>query len=375
MKTRSLSAHYHHTTPGSSILLACVDLRTTAQKIEDLKSEMRQTSVKENISYTYKSSSSIFVRIFQSKNKLDNLLLMQVYVKLEYGDISIENARAYLHLSQYYFQRKLHFLAQAKFHAMNAHQILEQLRIQPNDDHFQENQLAYDIYFMLVQCSLNAKQREMKSSNKHILSIDKTHIEHDLNKLEKYFDKLKHFLKQSQLKKLQKEFLLLKFDSISMNLRKYNPMIFQIIEQILNLFSDNIQFQIGFYQRCGLYLINFEESESDGLMYYRKSVELADKQQLEQPSIDNKYELANAILQRNIAKIQRERLTNEIESEFQRAIQFYRQPTGETSKNVLKVIDELANYYVKIEKYQVKEKFCKFLFYIRLFLGRIECSL
>lgn len=279
---------------------------------------------------------------------------MQVYIKLEYGDISIENARAYLNLSRYYFQRKIHFLAQAKFHAMNAREILEQLQIQPNDKHFQENQLAYDIYFMLIQCSLNAKQREMKTNNKHILSIDKTHIEHDMKKLENYLDKLKIFLKQSVFKKIYKEYLFLKFDSISMNFKRYDPTVSQLIDEILNLSSNNNQ--IRFYQRCGFYLIHFEESETDGLMYFRKSVELADQQERESPSIDHKYELANAILQRNRAKIQRQRLTNEIENEFQRAIQLYRQPTGEISKNVLNVIDELANYYVKIGKYQVERE-------------------
>jgi hypothetical protein len=89
-------------------------------------------------------------------------------------------------------------------------------------------------------------------------------------------------------------------------------------------------------------------------MYYRKAVELADEQEKTKSSNEHKYQLANVILQRNIAKVKTKRFTDDLENEFQRAIQLYKQPNSEMNKNILKVIDELATFYIKIEKYQVK---------------------
>ena len=331
MKARSLSANRclpHSSTPGSAVILSCVDLRSTSQKIEDLKNE----SPEEN---------------------LQNLLLMQVYINLEYGDVSIENARAYLNLSKYYYHRKKTFLPQAKFHALSARDILEQLQIQPNDDHFRENILAYEIYLMLLQCSLNAKQRELKSKNKYILSMDKSHIKHDLKLAGKYLEKLKNLLKKNEYEKLYIEYLFIKFEIIIINSKEFNKSILEVIDQIINYLNEKNRSKIDFYQRCGLYLIHFQDYIPDGLMYLRKSVEFAEEEEKTIPSIDHKYQLANAILQRSIAKVRTDRLTDDLEKEFQRAIYFYKQPTGEINKNTLKAIDELATYYLKIEKYQV----------------------
>ena len=87
------------------------------------------------------------------------MFLCKSILSLEYGDISIENARAYLNLSKFYLNRKINFLPQANLHALNAREILEQLNIKPNDNnHLKENLLAYEIYFILIKCSLNAKQ-------------------------------------------------------------------------------------------------------------------------------------------------------------------------------------------------------------------------
>ena len=54
---------------------------------------------------------------------------MQVYTSLDYGDNSIQNARAYINLSKFYLNRKSSLLPQAKFHALNALQILKHLNI------------------------------------------------------------------------------------------------------------------------------------------------------------------------------------------------------------------------------------------------------
>jgi hypothetical protein len=284
---------------------------------------------------------------------------MQVYTNLEYGDISIENAQAYLNLSKFYFNRKINFLPQAKFHALSAREILEHLNRKPNDDNLKENFLAYEIYLILIQCSLNAKQRETKTKNKHILSIDTSHINHDLKLIKKYLDKLKHLMNTIDYEKIYIEYLLIKFDTIVMNLKEFNNSIHEIIDEILNYIekyylNDQIKRKIDLYLRCGLYFINYTETIQDGLMYYRKAVELADEQEKMKSSNDHKHQLANAILQRSIAKVRTDHLTDDLEKEFQRAIQLYKQPNEEINKNVLKVIDELATFYTKTEQYQVQ---------------------
>jgi hypothetical protein len=150
------------------------------------------------------------------------------------------------------------------------------------------------------------------------------------------------------------DYLFIKFDTIVINLKEFNKTIYEIIDEIINYLNDQIKSKIDFYLRCGLYLINFNETIQDGLMYYRKAVELADEQEKTKSSNEHKYQLANVILQRNIAKVKTKRFTDDLENEFQRAIQLYKQPNSEMNKNILKVIDELATFYIKIEKYQVK---------------------
>lgn len=280
---------------------------------------------------------------------------MQVYISLEHGDISIENARAYLNLSKFYLGQKKNFLPQAKFHALNAREILECLNIKPNDKNVKENILAYKIYLILVQCSLNAKQREIKTKNKHILSIDKTHIDHDLKLVKKYLEKLENSMKKNDYDKIYYEYLSLHFDAILMNLQEFNKLIYGIIDELeKSSFNNQIKQRIDLYLRSGIYFINFNESIQDSLTYYRKAVELADEEEKLKPSNENKYQLANTILQRNIAKVRISRFTDDLEKEFQRAIQLYKQPNNDITKNVLKVIDELATFYTKTENYQVE---------------------
>jgi hypothetical protein len=97
------------------------------------------------------------------------------------------------------------------------------------------------------------------------------------------------------------------------------------------------------------------------LVYFRKAVELAESEERRIPSKESKNQLANAILQRSIAKVRADRLTEDLEKEFQRAIQLYKQNNNEQiNKNVLNAIDELATYYIKIDKYQVKIEYKEF---------------
>jgi len=242
---------------------------------------------------------------------------MQVYTNLEYGDNSIENARAYLNLSRFYLNKRINFLPQVKLHALYARQILEELNIKPNDDDLIENLLGYDIYFILIKSSLNAKeyclQREMKTKNKHILSIDKTHIDHDIKLLEKYLEKLNNLMDKNDYDQIYMKYLFIKFDTIVIHLKEFNKSIYELIEQIIDyiekyFFNDQIKRKIEFYLRCGLYLISFDEKIQDGLRYYRKAVELADEEEKSKSSNAHKHQLAMAILQQSIAKVRTDRL-------------------------------------------------------------------
>ncbi len=208
------------------------------------------------------------------------------------------------------------------------------------------------------------KQRETKTKNKHILSIDKTHIDHDLKLIKKYLEKMNQLMNTNDYEKIYIEYLFIKFDTIVTNLKQFDNSIFELIDEIVNYIekyylNDQIKRKIDLYLRCGLYLINYNENIQECLMYYRKAVELADEQEKIKPSNEHKHQLANAILQRNIAKVRTDRLTDDLEKEFQHAIQLYKQPNEEVNKNVLKVIDELATFYTKAGKYQVEKKFIR----------------
>ncbi|CAF1259783.1 unnamed protein product [Rotaria sp. Silwood1] len=332
------------TISGTNVILAAIDLRTPKQKIEDLIKEIIET----------KDEST-------PEQYLNQLVLMQVYTSLEYGDNSIENARAYINLSKFYLNRKSNFLPQAKFHILNARQILEYLNIKPNDDNLIQNLLAYDIYLILIKCSINAKQylvqRETKIKNKHILSIDKVHIDHDLNLIKKYLEKLKHLMKLIDYEHKHMEYLFVKLDKILIDTKEFDESIYELIDQLIiyieKFFSnDQIKRKIDLYLYSGSYLINYNEHIQNGLKYYRQAVELANEQEKTKSSIKHKHQLANTILQRCIAKVRTDRLTDDLENEFQQAIQLYKESDGEVNKNVLKVIDELATFYTKAEKYQ-----------------------
>ncbi|CAF3330344.1 unnamed protein product [Rotaria sp. Silwood2] len=279
---------------ATNVILVAIDLRTPKQKIEDLQKEIIES----------KDEST-------AEQYLNQLVLMQVYTNLEYGDNSIENARAYVNLSKFYLNRKSNFLPQAKFHALNARQILEYLNIKPNDDNILQNLLAYDIYLTLTKCSINAKQyllqRELKIKNKHILSIDKVHINHDFNLIKKYLDKLKHLMKPMAYEQIHMEYLFVKFDKILFDSKEFDESIYELIDQLViyieKFFSnDQIKRTIDLYLRSGSYLIKYDENIQDGLKYYRKAIELANEQEKTKSSIKHKHQLANAILQRSIAK-------------------------------------------------------------------------
>ena len=286
-----------------------------------------------------------------------------MYTNLEYGDLSLENARAYLRLSDHYFQQKFTYLFQAKLHALNAREILDQLQIKPRNGHETENRLAFDTYLQLLRCTLSAKKylvhRQGKANNRFLLSMDISHIDHDLHLAEQYSTKLSS---QSE-----RDFVFLKFEAIVLKTEKFHPSIHQVTDAVERyLAKESLAQQIELNIRCGAYLLNFDEKKRSALNYYERAVELAEGQEARASSAEHRSQLAHALLQRSQAKVRADRATgrettvvvlfdaadfrlDETEKEFLRAMKLYQQ----SPRHALRVIDELASYYVKMEKYQV----------------------
>ncbi|UJR26960.1 hypothetical protein I4U23_008267 [Adineta vaga] len=329
--------------PESTVYYGGLDLRSTEEKLRSLEKEMELR----------KDDST-------PEEHLQALVLIQLYTSLEYGEASLENARAYLNLGKFYFEQR-NLLPQAKVHILNARQILEQMKILPKNDHLVQNLLAYEIYFLLIKYSLQARQyssqRDIKTKNKHILSIDTTHIDHDLNRIEEYLEKLQPLMSSSDYDEKYREFLLIKFDVIISNTKEFNADISEIIKSILAILDkypseEQIRQKIDIYLRSGFYFISFERNITEGLKYYKEAVELAEEQEQHAPCDVNKYQLGNALFQWGRARIRADKLTDNTERKLTRAIDIYRQVNGENDKNVLRVIDELATFYTKMEKFQ-----------------------
>ncbi|CAF3437143.1 unnamed protein product [Rotaria socialis] len=331
--------------PKSDILVPSgIDLRTAKEKIENLENGMKKR----------KDDST-------SEENLNDLVLIQLYTSLEYGIMSIENAAAYVSLSKFYLDQK-HFLPQAKEHIDKAHQILERLNIIPHDEHLNNNLLAFEIYFLLIKCSVQAKQclsqRDVKIKNsKHIKSIDTTHIDHDLSILEEYLQKLEHLMDSKNYSTKHMDYLLMKFEIAVNNLKEFDLHITNLIKIIIESIDryssdDKIKKKINIYLRAGFYFINFDDKIKEGLNYYKEAVDLAEQQEQENPSDMHKRQLANANFQWAKAKVKVDSLGDSTGQKFKRAIELYKQTNEENDRDILKVFDELATYYTKTENFQ-----------------------
>ena len=237
------------------------------------------------------------------------MVLLQVYTNLEYGDLSLENARCYLKLSEHYFHQKFTYLFQAKLHALNAREILDQLNVKPSNDHPAENSLAVEIYLQLVRCSLSAKKylarNESKPKNRYLLSMDISHIDHDLQLLEQYLQKL-----SLGNDRCRREYTFLKFEAIVPDTKKFDPSIHQVFSAIETYLSNEpINRQIELNIRSGAYLLNFDEKKRSALNYYERAVELAEQQEARASSQEHRHQLAHALLQRSQAKVRADRAT------------------------------------------------------------------
>ncbi|CAF4797736.1 unnamed protein product, partial [Rotaria sp. Silwood2] len=121
-------------------------------------------------------------------------------------------------------------------------------------------------------------------------------------------------MKPMAYEQIHMEYLFVKFDKILFDSKEFDESIYELIDQLViyieKFFSnDQIKRTIDLYLRSGSYLIKYDENIQDGLKYYRKAIELANEQEKTKSSIKHKHQLANAILQRSIAKVRTDRLT------------------------------------------------------------------
>ena len=267
-------------------------------------------------------------------------------------------------------------LPQANTHLIHARQILEQF--QPLEEHLTYNFLAFNIYLHSIKCALQAKQhlsqRDSKLKNKHVQAIDTTHVVRDLELMDEHLAKIQHLTSSKDYDQKRMEYLAIQFDLVTNNLQEFDANIHKLSEEIIEHIEkypadDLNERKINLYLRLGFYLINDERSTPKAFETYQKAVQLAE---VEQTSDLQRHQLANVLFQWGKARVRAERLTgmnshwssteiellltllDKTERKFQRAIELYRATDGELDLDGLKVIDELATFYTKLDKYQVR---------------------
>jgi hypothetical protein len=177
------------------------------------------------------------------------------------------------------------------------------------------------VYLLLVKYSVYAKQylsqRDIKMKNKHILSIETKHIDHDLNLIKEYLEKFKHLMNSNDHIEKYMEYILIKFDMIINNLKDFNHDIYELIKEIMEYIdkcpsNDKKKRKIDIYLRCGFYFVHDHDHIQEGFDYYKKAVELAEEEEKNKPSDLHKRQLANSIFQWGKARVRADRLSGKI---------------------------------------------------------------
>jgi hypothetical protein len=108
--------------------------------------------------------------------------------------------------------------------------------------------------------------------------------------------------------------LLIKFDIIINNFEEFNHKIFEIVNEIIGIIEkypsdDQIKDKVDIYLRFALYLSHFDDNIQEGFQYYKKAVELSEKEEEREPSDIHKSQLANVFFQWGKARVRANRLT------------------------------------------------------------------
>ena len=194
--------------------------------------------------------------------------------------------------------------------------------------------------------------------NKHILAIDTTHIDHDRSLIEAYLEKIQDMMSSVDYDQQYMAYLEVKFDVFVDNVKEWRRDIDELIDALVSTMTkypadDHIERRIQIYLRAAFYLLNFPDGVQASFGYYRKAVELAEDEEKVEPSDRHKEQLANALFLWGKARVRTDRLTENTERKFRRAIDLYREAADQMDPTGLKMIDELATFFTKVEKYQV----------------------
>jgi hypothetical protein len=245
---------------------------------------------------------------FQSETYLHQVILLQVYNYLEFGEFSVQNALCYVLLSEAYFQRKTPFVYQAHEQAQRARDIIDRL---PSKDDLETNRVGFNTYLMLLKCALKAKkylqQRDNRAKNKYLQKIDLTQMSNDLEQLKFYLDKLRDLRKDDDVQRFEHEYLAVQFEVIVHDPKGFDPSIYSLVEQFTS--SKTSKEKIEIFHRAGSYVLQFEQKRRSALHYFDQALQLAEEQEKGDPSESNRHLLAQAVFQRAQAKVKADRWT------------------------------------------------------------------
>ena len=200
-------------------------------------------------------------------------------------------------------------------HILTAREILGQLNIESTENHLIEYLIGFEVYLLSIKCSFYTKQ-PMKTKTKQ--PNRKKSIEDDIRSIEEYLEKLKPLMSNEDYEAKYMDFLNIQFEMMVTNFEEFNGKLFDIINEILGIIDkypsdDQITRRIDIYLRYGSYLVHFDDNTQEGLIYFKKAVELSEKEEERDPSDMHKIQLANACFQWGKARVRANRLTGRYE--------------------------------------------------------------
>jgi hypothetical protein len=152
----------------------------------------------------------------------------------------------------------------------------------------------------------------MKTKTKQINK--KKSLDEDYQAIEIYLEDLKRLMSIKDYEEKYIQFLLIKFEIMINNFESIDTKIFELVEEIIGIIDrypddDRITRKIDIYLRYGAYLVYFDDQIQEGLNYFKKAVELAEKEEERDPSDMHKRQLANASFQWGKTRVRVNRLT------------------------------------------------------------------
>ena len=150
-------------------------------------------------------------------------------------------------------------------------------------------------------------------------------MEDDLRIIEEYLENLKALMSIEDHEKKQMEVLTVQFEMVVTDFEEFDGKIFDILQAMLAIIdkypaNDSVTRTIDLYLRYGTYLIQFDDHTHEGFNYFKKAVELAEKEDERDPSDMHRRQLANASFQWGKARVRANRLSGSYENDQRMSI-------------------------------------------------------